>query len=152
MSKIVNISMLSGAIMLSGCANNTGPSEQTGMIVGGVLGGLLGNEVGGGHGRTAATIVGSLIGASIGGSVGRSMDATDRLKVAHSLETVRTGVPSSWRNPDTQRQYTVTPTSTIETGQGPCREYILDAVIGGKTEQVYGEACRQPDGSWKIIK
>ena len=36
----------------------------------------------------------------IGGAVGRSMDDTDRLKTARSLETVRTGVPSTWSNPD----------------------------------------------------
>jgi surface antigen len=93
-----------------------------------------------------------MIGASIGGSVGKSMDDTDRLKVAHSLENIRTGVPSSWKNPDSQRRYTVIPTKTTETAQGPCREYSLEAVIGGKTEQIYGEACRQADGSWKIIK
>ena len=42
-----------------------------------------------------------MAGTMIGGAVGRSMDDVDRLKTARSLETVRTGVPSSWRNPDT---------------------------------------------------
>jgi uncharacterized protein YcfJ len=53
---------------------------------------VLGHEIGGGHGRTAATVIGAMIGTTIGGNVGRSMDKTDRLNVAHSLETVRTGV------------------------------------------------------------
>jgi surface antigen len=119
------------------------------MVIGGILGGVLGSQVGGGHGRTAATIVGTLVGAAIGGSVGRSMDETDRLKTAHTLETVRTGVPSTWRNPDTKNEYTVTPTKTTESDSGPCREYTIDALIGGKKETVYGTACRQPDGSWK---
>ena len=78
------------------------------MVIGGVLGGVLGSQVGRGHGRTLATIVGTLA----GGAVGRSMDETDCLKTAHSLESVRTGVPSAWRNPDTGNQYTVTPTRT----------------------------------------
>ena len=26
-----------------------------------------------------------------------------------------------------------------------------DVNIGGKTEQAYGTACRQPDGSWKVV-
>lgn len=34
----------------------------------------------------------------------------------------------------------------------PCREYYMTANIGGKKEQVYGTACRQADGSWKIEK
>lgn len=73
------------------------------------------------------------------------MDETDRPKTAATLETVRTGVPSTWRNPDTGNEYVVTPTKTLETASGPCREYTIDAVVGGKKEKVYGTACRQPD-------
>lgn len=123
--------------------------EQAGMVIGGVLGGVLGSQVGGGHGRTAATIVGTVAGAVIGGVVGKSMDDTDRLKTAHSLESVRTGVPSRWRNPDTGNEYTVVPTRTYDSGGTPCREYTIDARIGGRPEKVYGTACRQADGSWR---
>lgn len=140
---------LCGTLAVGGC--ETAPTkEQTGIVIGGVLGGLLGSEVGRGHGRTAAIIVGTLAGAAIGGAVGRSMDDTDRLKTAHTLESVRTGVPSSWRNPDTGNQYTVTPTKTYETAGSPCREYTIDAMIGGKKETIYGTACRQADGSWRV--
>ena len=135
---------------LSGCQTNTGQNEQAGMIIGGVLGGVLGKQVGQGDGQVAAIIVGTLVGAQIGGSVGRSMDDTDRLKTAHTLETVRTGVSSTWRNPDTGNAYAVTPTRTYDSGSGPCREYSVDAQIGGKPETVYGTACRQADGSWKV--
>ena len=138
------------ALLLTSCANQ-GPQEQTGMVVGGILGGILGHQVGDGRGRDVATIFGTLAGAAIGGSIGQSMDELDRMKMNASLETVRTGVSSEWRNPDTQNEYKVTPTRTYETAEGPCREYTLDATIGGKTEQIYGQACRQADGSWKII-
>ncbi len=141
---------LATTITLSGCTAPSGPKEEGGVIIGGLLGGVLGHEIGKGHGRTAATIIGTLIGASVGGSVGRSMDDTDRLIVAHSLETVRTGVATTWKNPDTRREYALTPTKTYTTAQGPCREYTLQAQIGGKPETVYGTACRQADGSWKI--
>ena len=33
-----------------------------------------------------------------------------------------------------------------------CREYQRTVTIDGKTETAYGTACRQPDGSWKIIQ
>jgi len=137
-------------VLLAGCAAPA-TQEQSGMVVGGILGGLLGAQVGQGSGRTAATIVGTVIGATIGGNIGRSMDASDRLKTAHALETVRTGVPSSWVNPDTRNQYVVVPTRTYDAATGPCREYTVRAVIGGKPETVYGTACRQPDGSWKAV-
>lgn len=149
MKHSTSIAIVFGAgLALSGCAMDR-PNEQAGMVIGGALGGLLGNQVGQGSGRTAAIIVGTLTGAAIGGAVGRSMDDTDRLKTAHSLENVRTGVPSSWHNPDTGNQFTVTPVRTYDTGGMPCREYTIDAVIDGRMEKVYGTACRQPDGYWR---
>lgn len=135
--------------LLPGCA--TGPKEETGMVIGGILGGILGYQIGDGHGRTAATILGSIAGVAIGGSIGRSMDELDRMRMAATLETTRTGVTTTWHNPDTGYDFEMVPTRTFETAEGPCREYTLDAQIGGRTEQVYGTACRQPDGSWRIV-
>lgn len=137
------------AASLAGCATQQGQQEQSGMIIGGLLGGVLGSQVGQGSGRTAATIVGTMMGAAVGGNVGRSMDANDRLKTAYALEGVRTSVPTSWVNPDSRNQYTVTPIRTYDANTGPCREYTVRSVVGGKTETVYGTACRQADGSWK---
>ncbi|WP_440997006.1 RT0821/Lpp0805 family surface protein [Arhodomonas sp. SL1] len=141
---------LAAAIGLGGCATDQGPSEQVGMVIGGVLGGVLGHQVGGGTGQTAATIAGTMIGSAIGGNIGRTMDEVDRRKVGTTLETTRTGVTSTWQNPDTGAEYAVTPTRTYETSSGPCREFTMEAEIGGGTEEVYGTACRQPDGSWRI--
>jgi len=152
--KMKNTSLITAimaiAITAGGCTSTGGANEQAGMIIGGVLGGVAGKQVGKGNGRTAAIIVGTLIGSHIGGSIGKSMDDTDRLKMAHSLETVRTDVPTTWNNPDTNNNYTVTPTRTYKANTGPCREYTVDAIIGGKKEKIYGRACRQPDGSWKV--
>lgn len=148
--KVLVSMALATLVSLAGCATYQGQQEQAGMVIGGVLGGVLGTQVGGGRGRTAAIIAGTLAGAAIGGSVGRSMDELDRMKTAQTLETVRTDVPAQWRNPDTGNHYTVVPTRTYETSAGPCREYTIDAMIGGRPEKVYGTACRQPDGSWRV--
>ena len=148
--KILLSTLLAASVAVSGCASYQGQQEQTGMVIGGILGGVLGNQVGGGHGRTAAIIAGTLAGAAIGGAIGHNMDENDRRRTAQTLETVRTGVTSRWRNPDTGNDYTVVPTRTYESAEGPCREYTIDAVIGGRNETVYGTACRQPDGSWQV--
>jgi surface antigen len=137
------------AALLTGCAHYQSQQEQTGLVIGGVLGGVLGSQVGHGDGRTAAIILGSLVGAAVGGAVGHSMAETDKLKTAQALENVRTGVPSSWRNPDTRNEYVVTPTRTFDATSGPCRDYSIDAVVGGKKDKVFGTACRQADGSWQ---
>jgi len=121
------------------------------MVIGGILGGVLGSQVGRGGGRTAATMIGTVVGASIGGAVGKSMDDTDRTKTAQTLETVRTGVPTQRRNPDSGNQYTVVPTKTYDAATGPCREYTIDAVIGGKIEKAHGTACHQADDSWRMV-
>lgn len=139
------------AVGLVGCAAPGGPNETGGTIVGGVLGGALGSQVGGGRGRTVATVIGALVGANIGANVGRSMDGNDRARTAQVFETVPTGQSSQWVNPDTRNQFTVTPTRTYETAGAPCREYTMRAVVGGRPDDVYGTACRQPDGSWKVM-
>ena len=33
-----------------------------------------------------------------------------------------------------------------------CREYQQEIVVGGRVQQGYGRACRQPDGSWKVVQ
>ncbi len=147
---MITTSLAAFALGAGGCAHQ-GEREAAGMVIGGVLGGLLGAQVDRDHGpRTAAIIAGTMIGAAVGGSVGASMDDVDRLRAGQTLETVRTGVSSSWRNPDSGIDYRFTPTRTYESADGPCREYTMQALIGGKTQEVYGTACRQADGSWKV--
>ena len=134
------------ALGTSACTN-----EQSGTVIGGILGGAAGTQVGKGRGRTVATVVGAIAGGFIGGNVGRRMDETDRLKAQHSLETSRTNEPTSWHNPDTGSDYTLTPTRTYQSESGRyCREYTTEVIVGGQREQAYGTACRQPDGSWQL--
>lgn len=150
-TKLIGWAIVCCGLGLSGCAAPP-TQEQTGLMIGGALGGALGSQIGGGEGRTVATIIGTLFGAAVGGAVGRSMDDNDRIKVAQTLETVRTGVPSHWRNPDTGNQYRVTPTRTYETAGTPCREFTVDGMIGRRKEKIVGTACRQADGSWRTIQ
>jgi surface antigen len=135
---------------LAGCASNTPQQEQAGLVIGGVLGGVLGSQMGQGDGRTTAIILGTLAGTAIGGAIGRSMAETDRIKTAQALESVRTGVSTAWRNPDSGNEYALVPTRTYDTPSGPCREYTIDASVGGKKDKIFGTACRQTDGSWQI--
>ncbi len=48
---------------------------------------------------------------------------------------------------------TVTPIRDGRSADGRlCREFQQQVVIGGKTEDAFGTACQEPDGSWKIVK
>lgn len=144
---IIFASAIALALGTTACTN-----EQTGQVVGGILGGVAGNQVGSGSGRTVATVAGAIAGTFIGGAVGRSMDDTDRLKAHRSLEYNRTNETTYWSNPDSGNEYSMTPTRTWQNDTGQyCREYTSDVVVGGRRETAYGTACRQPDGSWKVV-
>ncbi len=98
----------------------------------------------------------TLAGAAAGAAVGKLLDRADRLAMQQTynsaLETGRTNQTSTWRNPDSGHSGTVTPIKTYRTSGGQyCREYQQTVNIGGRTEQAYGTACRQPDGSWKVV-
>jgi surface antigen len=137
--------------LTAGCETTT--HAQEGQVIGGVLGGVVGSQVGGGSGRTAAIIVGAIAGSMIGQHIGQTMDDSDRMKTALALNDNRTGQTSSWVNPDTGTAYQVTPTRTYDGAGGPCREFTTTATVGGKTgQELYGTACLQADGSWKIIQ
>lgn len=75
-----------------------------------------------------------------------------RMKVAQMLEHTPSRRSMSWRNPDSGRQYTVTPWWIYQRSAARryCREYILKAQVGGRYQQIYSTACRQPDGSWQV--
>ncbi len=121
-------------------------------LLGGAAGGLLGAQIGKGRGQLAAVAAGTLLGFLVGNNVGRSMDEADQTCLTQSLEHAEDGQEIAWNNPDSGARYQVTPTKTIEVAEGRyCREYTTTAVIGGKTQSTYGKACRQPDGSWRLV-
>ena len=70
-----------------------------------------------------------------------------------ALETAPSGQTVSWRNPDSGNSGTITPEPAVQRDSGEyCREYQQTITVAGRSEQAFGTACRQPDGSWKIVK
>ena len=147
--------VLTAALGLSACAgNNVGTKQAVGTVGGAVLGGLLGSQIGGGSGRLWATGAGAVLGALAGLEIGKSLDRADKAYMGQttqaSLEHTRSGETSTWTKPDSGHGGTVTPTRTYQRNGTYCREFQQSVTIGGNTEQAYGTACRQPDGTWKI--
>lgn len=134
---------------LSACTEMS--KQDVGTVSGAAIGGLVGSRFGGGSGQVLATGAGIMAGALIGGAIGKNMDDSDRLKMNQTLETHAVGQPAYWQNQRTGTSYTVVPVKNLSIDGNPyCREYRSTANIGGQKQQVYGTACRQPDGSWKI--
>ena len=150
------------AIAVSGCAQN-GQSpfgsinkQQMGAATGAVIGGVLGSNVGGGKGQLAAVGIGTLLGALAGSEIGKSLDRADQMHANRALATsyeAPVGETVSWANPESGNSGTYTP---VNEGYGNdsgryCREYKTSVKIDGQWKRAYGKACRQPDGSWKIV-
>lgn len=138
------------SISLLGCAEMN--NQDVGTVAGGVAGGLLGSTVGQGGGQLVAIAAGTLVGAYLGGKVGQNMDANDRARMNTALENNAAGQPAYWSNARTGASYRIVPTKNVTVhGNRYCREYRTVAIIDGKQQQMYGTACRKPDGSWKAV-
>jgi len=144
-TKISIFLSIASLLLLTGC----NPSKQDiGTVVGAGSGAFIGSQIGGGTGQLAAVAIGALLGGYIGSSIGQDMDELDKYKTQQVLESSPTGSTVAWNNPDTDVDYSVTPTRTYESDSGPCRDYTTEAVIEGRAEIIHGTACRSDDGSW----
>lgn len=148
--------ILAGALTLTAC--EPGSKEGFGTLLGAIGGAAVGSAIGdNGDGTTHffAVAAGTLAGAAIGSSIGRSLDNADRMAMVRNrqlaLETYPSGQTSTWYNPDSGNSGSYQPQPAYQDKSGAyCREYQQTITVGGKTEEAYGRACRQPDGTWKI--
>jgi len=145
------------ALALIGCAGTQGGGNEKagiGGIGGAAAGSLLAAAF---HGGPAGIFGGAIAGGLIGAAIGDRMDAADRRDAQnaaqHALEKAPSGKAVAWHNPDSGHSGTVTPVRTYQKSGGQyCREYQQTVTIGGQNHQAYGTACRQADGTWKIIE
>lgn len=164
MKRAVSLILISSLLSLSACADGNPMMRSDGNVSKGSIGtllgagggALLGSKVGKGNGQLVGVALGALLGAGLGHSVGSSLDKADLAYAERTsqsaLETAPAGKPVAWNNPDSGNSGTITPTRTyqqVDTGLY-CREYNQKINVGGKTQQAYGTACRQPDGTWKV--
>ena len=117
----------------------------------GALAGMAFADSGGGK------LIGGLIGATIGGFVGNQigsrLDAKSRRKMEqntyYALDSGTIGREYTWYG-DNSEGYTI-PTKEYKRYDDYCREFTQVVKIRGKSETVYGTACKQVDGSWRIV-
>jgi len=154
--KMMNLIVVVAIALGTAACADRGTKETVGGLTGAALGGLLGAQFGSGTGQLAATSVGVLIGALIGSEVGRSMDEVDKLKANEAVVKAHSaplGETITWNNPDSGHHGSVTAVRDGTSSSGNyCREFQETITIGGKSEQGYGVACQQPDGSWRIVQ
>jgi surface antigen len=101
--------------------------------------------------------VGSVAGAYFGAGVDNSLDLDDRRYMQrtaqNALEFNRAWETSRWRNPESGAEGMVTPTRTYESAAAKwCREFEATVSVDDEQELAVGHACRERDGTWRIIE
>jgi surface antigen len=131
-------------LLFSACANKA----QTGAAGGAAAGAIAGQAIG--H-NTGATLIGAAVGGMLGYAIGNEMDKYDQQQLSRAYETAPSGQPVAWTNPDNHNQYQVIPQPAYT---GPsnqtCRKAEIVAVIEGKTQRTYSNACRDSYGNWQL--
>jgi surface antigen len=133
-----------------------GSHKYAGTLLGAAMGGLLGSQFGKGDGQVAAVAAGTFLGMFLGYEIGASLDVTDEAcarDAAQRAGGAPLGTQIAWNNPETGNRGTVMPLREGQTSAGQyCREYQQTVTVGGRVQEAYGTACRQPDGSWQIVQ
>lgn len=155
--KILSVSLVAlMGISLVACESMGGQKQTGGAVLGGVGGAIAGAQFGQGSGQIAAAAIGTLLGALVGSEVGRSLDKADMQyanQANQKAQAAPIGQNIQWSNPQSGNYGTITPVREgTDTSTGAyCREFQQTVSIGGKAESAYGTACRQPDGTWKVV-
>ena len=156
--KIAILAVTAGALFLTGCGQAyypVGPPENVGALTGAIAGGVIDNQIGSGSDRVVTTAIGALAGGLIGAEIGRSLDERDRQEALaaeyRALEFGRAGRPVAWRNDSSGIYGEVVAGPGFQVNSLDCREYTHTIYIDARARVVRGTACRQPDGTWRIV-
>lgn len=139
---------------LAACEGGQGLDSGTiGTIGGAAGGGLIGSQIGSGTGQLAATAIGTLVGALAGREVGRQLGDEGGSRAASAeRQALASNETITWNNPQTNAYGSVNPQNTYTNADGQlCRDYTHSITVNGRQETARGTACRQSDGTWRLM-
>lgn len=142
-NKAIKIAIISFAFTLTSCVAN---KAQMGAVGGAGLGAIVGQAIGR---DTKSTLIGAALGGTLGYIVGNEMDKYDREQLRNVFETSVSEQPVAWVNPNSRKEFRVTPHSAFQ-GQNnqPCRRAEVEVIKNRSTESITG--CRDTGGNWVI--
>jgi surface antigen len=95
---------IASALLITGCNTLDVQDSITGAyaVVGAAAGGALGYQLAGSDQRAEGTALGTFFGGLVGYGLARYLEEQDRRRLAEATqETLSTGRPQTWSNPDT---------------------------------------------------
>lgn len=149
------VGLLLASSLVSGCQHQ--PERETAAtVIGAIAGGVIGAQFGHSGGRVVGALVGALFGGILGNAVGKNMDDGDLREANRAFATASrapVGQTIYWSNSRTGNWGYYRP---IRDGHRRfdglyCREFVTNATINGRTERIYGTACRHPNGTWEAL-
>jgi surface antigen len=151
-------------LMLTSCTHADGTpmtaqdiftKENIGAAAGAIGGAWLGSNLGKGKGQIVGIAAGTLLGGMLGKSIGASLDKADQAYHSNAyeraFESSNLDKPVSWENKESGNKGSVTPTKTYQVAGNECKEYKESVTVGGEVYEEVGKACKQPDGTWKVM-
>ncbi len=156
MKQIIAVFLIPATLMtgLSACDN-----QQIGTIAGSVGGAAAGRAIGGdGTGGYVGLIIGAIAGGYLGGKVAEWMTNKDKQQMSttttKALEQGKAGQTYSWTNPESGNKGNVTPAQSFRNQDGStCRDFSSKVSSAqGQNANGAGMACKQADGTWRIVK
>ena len=82
----------------------------------------------------------------VGTAIGQSLDEADKEKaIAAQAEAVSSGSRKTWRGERGSYGFIVPGPETAN-----CRDYTHKIFINGRPQEAKGQACRGPDGGWRV--
>lgn len=85
----------------------------------------------------------------VGAAIGRELDASEKeAAIAAQQEAVNSGLRKSWRG--ARGSYGFIEPGPESAISGGCRDYTHKIYVNGRPQQAKGQACKRPDGSWRV--
>jgi surface antigen len=156
MRKLIGTALIPATILLSLSACD---EQQIGTIAGAAGGAAAGKAIGGdGTSGYVGLIIGAVAGGYLGGELGKRLSNRDREQQASATnKALDTGSSQSWSNPESGARGSVAVNEPFQSKTGStngqtCRAFSSSATAGDGTSGTgKGTACKQPDGTWKIV-
>ena len=168
---------LVAGLTASGATPGQAENELLGGLLGGATGAGVGAAFGGGKGAAIGGILGLGLGALGANQLSKPRQPAQPAYVAPPPPAYQQGYappPPAYQQgyvapppPPTQGYVAPPPTAYQQSGQGIapqpapsvqaafdtsyCREYTTTTVIDGTEQKSHGTACRQADGTWRIV-
>ncbi len=138
------------------CRVDNRNDQVAGAIIGGIIGGVVGNQVFKGE-RGLGTVAGVILGGVAGSQLARSGDECDQYYASHAYyDAFEHGRPHqrvNWRNDRSGNYGYIEPSDSYRDRRGQqCRNYEQEIYVNGRRQIAEGVACRNRDGSWRIVR